>query len=174
MTVTSTSLLQTALQNLHVSQQANNQSHTPRDDGSQSRDERDPTPGSPQKWSMRSISSEDGESDDGDGDDLVKVGQGTRPATPLPGQKGLVLGQRVSSALSGKNPKDPVSTTWGEPREDIIDSMQLRVLPTHLAVRVFLQLDVKSLARCNRVCKRWNKSSTLNYGESSTNTKCRG
>lgn len=115
MTVTSTSLLQTALQNLHVSQQANNQSHTPRDDGSQSRDERDPTPGSPQKWSMRSISSEDGESDDGDGDDLVKVGQGTRPATPLPGQKGLVLGQRVSSALSGKNPKDPVSTAERKP-----------------------------------------------------------
>jgi len=28
-----------------------------------------------------------------------------------------------------------------------------------------LQLDVKALARCDRVCKRWRKSSTLNYGE---------
>lgn len=32
-------------------------------------------------------------------------------------------------------------------------------------MRVFLQLDVKALARCDRVCKRWHKSSTLNYGE---------
>jgi hypothetical protein len=30
-------------------------------------------------------------------------------------------------------------------------------------VRVFLQLDIRSLARCDRVCKRWHKSSTLNY-----------
>jgi len=42
----------------------------------------------------------------------------------------------------------------------------LRTLPTHIAVRIFLQLDVKALARCDRVCKRWRKSSTLNYGES--------
>lgn len=45
------------------------------------------------------------------------------------------------------------------------DSLQLRLLPTHIAVRIFIQLDIRSLARCDRVCKRWQKSSTLNYGE---------
>lgn len=36
----------------------------------------------------------------------MRVGQDTRPGTPLPGQKGLVLGQ-VPSGLGGKG-KDPV------------------------------------------------------------------
>jgi hypothetical protein len=44
-------------------------------------------------------------------------------------------------------------------------NVQLRNFPTHVAVRIFLQLDIRSLARCDRVCKRWNKSSTLNYSE---------
>jgi hypothetical protein len=34
-------------------------------------------------------------------------------------------------------------------------------------LRVFLQLDIKSLARCDRVCKRWRKSQTLNYSKHS-------
>ena len=41
---------------------------------------------------------------------MVKVGKRTRPGTPLPGQMGLVLGQKVS--LGGKN-KDPVSAIAG-------------------------------------------------------------
>lgn len=48
---------------------------------------------------------------------------------------------------------------------DIVADSQLRTFPTHVAVRIFLQLDIRSLARCDRVCKRWNKSSTLNYSE---------
>lgn len=83
-----------------------------------------------------------GESEDeGSEDALVGVGNDTRPGTPLAG-KGLTLGMRAKKDRG----KDP-----------------LRNLPTHLAVRVFLQLDIRSLARCNRVCKRWQKSSTLNY-----------
>lgn len=39
-------------------------------------------------------------------------------------------------------------------------------MPTLLAVRVLLQLDIKSLARCERVCKKWRKSSTINHGQS--------
>ena len=92
MTTTSTSLLQTALQNLHVSQR--NQSRSPRAPSSPGDNE----PGSPP-------SSSDGEEDEED--ELVIVGQGTRPATPAPGQKGLVIGQKVPSSLGGKS-KDPV------------------------------------------------------------------
>ncbi|WVQ80274.1 hypothetical protein IAT38_002379 [Cryptococcus sp. DSM 104549] len=136
--MTTTSLLQTALQNLHVSQQALQPSHTPQPPSS---------PGS-SRYDLESASSQGGspplsdhETDD---DEMISVGKGTRPGTPV-GAKGMVLGQRLASGLGGKT-KDP-----------------LRTLPTHLSVRVFLVLDVRSLARCDRVCKRWRKSSTLNY-----------
>ena len=95
MTTTSTSLLQTALQNLHVSQQVHHPSHTPA--GNESNN-----------WQEGSSAS----SSEEDEDELVGVGQDTRPATPLPGQRGLVLGQRVPSTLGGKG-KDPVRLPRG-------------------------------------------------------------
>lgn len=98
MTTTSTSLLQTALQNLHVSQQVHQPSHTPRPPSSRGGNDSSSSRGG-------SSPSSGGEEDD---DELVRVGQDTRPATPLPGQKGLVLGQKVPSGLGGKG-KDPVS-----------------------------------------------------------------
>ncbi|ORY22615.1 hypothetical protein BCR39DRAFT_551155 [Naematelia encephala] len=132
--MSTTSLLHTALQNLHVNQQILQQSHTPIPPGS---------PGSEtHRTGSELASSYDGSDDE---EELVGVGQGTRPATPLPGLRGGLSLRREISGQSGKI-KDP-----------------LRTLPTHLAVRVFLQLDIRTLARCNRVCKRWNKSSTLNY-----------
>ncbi|WVR03553.1 hypothetical protein IAU60_000545 [Kwoniella sp. DSM 27419] len=139
--MSTSSLLHTALQNLHVSQQVHQQSHTPRAPSSPGSTSRDldtvsSRGGSPVPWSDG-----EGETDD---DEFIDVGKGTRPATPT--GKGLQLGQRLPSALGGKNSKDP-----------------LRTLPTHIAVRIFLQLDIRALARCNRVCKRWRKSSTLNY-----------
>jgi len=97
MTTTSTSLLQTALQNLKVSQQVHQPSHTPRPPSS---------PGDNESSSSKGASSASSEEDDEEGE-LVRVGQGTRPGTPLPGQKGLVLGQKVPSGLVGKA-KDPV------------------------------------------------------------------
>ncbi len=93
---TTTSLLQTALQNLHVSQQIHHPSHTPRPPSSRGGHESASSRGG-------SSSSSGGEEDE---DELVRVGQDTRPGTPLPGQKGLVLGQ-VPSGLGGKG-KDPV------------------------------------------------------------------
>ncbi|WVF65976.1 hypothetical protein IAT40_000714 [Kwoniella sp. CBS 6097] len=145
--MSTSSLLHTALQNLHVSQQVHQQSHTPHPPGS---------PGSSSKHELESVSSRGGSPipwSDGEGDgftddeqEMIGVGKGTRPGTPTGSGKGQVLGQRLPSALGGKNSKDP-----------------LRVLPTHIAVRVFLQLDIRALARCNRVSKRWRKSSTLNY-----------
>ncbi|OXC71155.1 hypothetical protein AYX13_00021 [Cryptococcus neoformans] len=126
------SLLQTALQNLHVSQQIHQQSHTPH------------PPSSPGSTSSR-LSSTGGTppmSDwEADEDELIAVGKGTRPVTPVGGRGSA----KPPSILGGKS-KDP-----------------LRTLPTHLAVRIFLTLDIRSLARCDRVCKRWHKSSTLNY-----------
>nr|ODN88730.1 hypothetical protein L203_02744 [Cryptococcus depauperatus CBS 7841] len=130
--MTTSSLLHTALQNLHVSQQIHQQSHTPQ------------PPSSPGSTSSRISSTvetpplSDNETDD---DELVLVGKGTRPTTPV----GTRSGARQPSALTGKS-RDP-----------------LRAMPTHLTVRVFLMLDIPSLARCDRVCKRWHKSSTLNY-----------
>ncbi|ORX34743.1 hypothetical protein BD324DRAFT_582961 [Kockovaella imperatae] len=127
MSTAPTSLLQTALQNLHVSQQARDQSHTPlADDASEAT-----------ASSSRNVSPPESGTDDDldDGDDYIAVGRGTRPGTPSVSQRGFK-----------SKKKDP-----------------LRTLPTHLAVRVFLELDVKALARCDAVCKRWHKSSTLNY-----------
>ncbi|GHJ89264.1 hypothetical protein NliqN6_5666 [Naganishia liquefaciens] len=80
--------------------------------------------------------------DDEDEDELVDLQ--TRPGTPVPG------GPR-SAGL-------PAKVALKSPTRD-----PLRVFPSALAVRIFLQLDIKSLARCNRVSKRWRKSSTLNY-----------
>ncbi|EIW68144.1 hypothetical protein TREMEDRAFT_69593 [Tremella mesenterica DSM 1558] len=107
----SSTLLHTALQNLHVSQRKESLLRPSSEPGMR----RPPV-----------VIVED--------DELVHVGGMTRPGTPR--------GERVEKTRV----KDP-----------------LRTLPTHLAVRVFLQLDIKSLARCDRVCKRWHKSSTLNY-----------
>lgn len=47
-----------------------------------------------------------------DGDQLINVGKGTRPGTPLIGQKGLVLGQKIPSSLSGQSATDPVSDNF--------------------------------------------------------------
>lgn len=102
--MTTTSLLQTALQNLHVSQQLREQvgSHTPKAASSRG----DPaSPASGQLTPPLSPSSGEEEEDE---DELIKVGKGTAPGTPVPG-KGMVLGQRLSK-LGGKVvEKDPVS-----------------------------------------------------------------
>ena len=99
--MSTTSLLQTALQNLHVSQQAREQSVTPGPPSSN---------GSPPLKDDLSLS-DTGEGDGGETSDeetIVKVGRGTAVSTPTTGQKGLQLGQRLPSALGGKT-KDPVS-----------------------------------------------------------------
>lgn len=152
LTMATSSLLQTALQNLHVSQQIHQQSHTPH------------PPSSPGSTSSR-LSSPGGTppmSDwEADEDELIAVGRGTRPATPVGGRGGT----KLPGILGGKS-KDPVSSLARQRVVDEADKLaQLRTLPTHLAVRIFLMIDIRSLARCDRVCKRWHKSSTLNYGE---------
>ncbi|KAI9635834.1 uncharacterized protein MKK02DRAFT_24998 [Dioszegia hungarica] len=131
--MSTTSLLQTALQNLKVSQQARDPSLTPSTLSVPSSPRRHPRALS--QTGSEGTTTPEFSSDE----EMISVGKGTRPGTPV-GAKGMVLGQRVGKV------KDP-----------------LRTLPTHLAVRVFLSLDVRSLARCDRVCKRWHKSSTLNY-----------
>jgi len=39
----------------------------------------------------------------------------------------------------------------------------LRVFPTEVSQRLFALLDARDLARCSRVCKKWEKSQTLNH-----------
>lgn len=44
----------------------------------------------------------------------------------------------------------------------------LRVLPTELSQRIFARLPLPDLARCALVSKKWNRSQTINYGQSPT------
>ncbi|EJT47746.1 hypothetical protein A1Q2_04152 [Trichosporon asahii var. asahii CBS 8904] len=85
---TTTSLLHTALQNLHVAQQVAHPSHTPR-------------PASSVDSGRSSRAGSRMASDDED-DELVTVGKGTAPGTPIPG-KGQVLGQRIKNASNDPN-----------------------------------------------------------------------
>ena len=41
----------------------------------------------------------------------------------------------------------------------------LRRFPTEVSQRVFRELPIKDLAKCARVCRKWAKSQTINYGE---------
>jgi len=90
---TTTSLLHTALQNLHVAQQVAHPSHTPRP----------PSSVGSSKFRLSGASS-NGEEEEEDDNEIVKVGLGTAPGTPIPG-RGMVLGQRIKNL----NSKDPVS-----------------------------------------------------------------
>lgn len=89
------SLLQTAIQNLHISQQAKErQTRTSSDFGS------------PQSDQLEL------ESEDDEGDEYVNVGQGTRPPTRPASPKPKKLGLREISKLSdsgGDSSTDPVS-----------------------------------------------------------------
>lgn len=40
----------------------------------------------------------------------------------------------------------------------------LRAFPTEVSQRIFALMTIADLARCSRVCKKWSKSQTLNYG----------
>lgn len=40
----------------------------------------------------------------------------------------------------------------------------LKAFPTELGQRIFGLLNVRELARCSRVSKKWNRSQTINYG----------
>lgn len=96
-----------------------------------------------QRSSSNNKSGTSGEDTSDDDDEIVDVV--TRPGTPMGGKtRGAVSGGGKS--VSANNTKDPI-----------------RILPTVILVRIFLQLDIRSLARCDRVCKRWHKSSNLNY-----------
>lgn len=89
---TTTSLLHTALQNLHVAQQVAHPSHTPRP----------PSSVGSSKFRLSGASSNGDEEEDDN--EFVRVGLGTAPGTPIPG-RGMVLGQRIKNL----NSKDPVS-----------------------------------------------------------------
>lgn len=82
-------------------------------------------------------------SDDSDDDDDELVDLATRPSTPVFGTKEGSNVDRPGRFISARDP--------------------IRILPSQVMLKVFLQLDIKSLARCDRVCKRWKKSQTLNY-----------
>ena len=119
--MSTTGLLQQALQNLHVSQQARDgmsltprsisQPGTPRKKaagGGTSMGRSPSAPGTPRSEASNGASrGESGE--DSSGDEIVEVGNDTRPGTPLPG-KGLTLGMRAKKDRG----KDPVRTGLAE------------------------------------------------------------
>ncbi|KIJ45224.1 hypothetical protein M422DRAFT_30078 [Sphaerobolus stellatus SS14] len=91
---------------------------------------------------------------DDSGDELVDVQSlpgsparsrpSSRPPSPTKGaSKRPVPGPLLLSASSSADP--------------------LRVFPTELSQRIFGMLSIRDLARCSRVCKKWNKSQSLNY-----------
>ena len=41
----------------------------------------------------------------------------------------------------------------------------LKIFHNNVSVNIFRRLNVNDLKSCARVCKRWRKSSTLNYGK---------
>lgn len=116
--MSTTSLLQTALQNLKVSQQARDPSLTPSTLSVPSSPRRHPRAlsqtGSEGTTTPEFSSDEYSDEDAADatdgvrgrkgdaGREMISVGKGTRPGTPV-GAKGMVLGQRVGKV------KDPVS-----------------------------------------------------------------
>ncbi|KAI0075893.1 hypothetical protein K474DRAFT_1663651 [Panus rudis PR-1116 ss-1] len=44
-----------------------------------------------------------------------------------------------------------------------VASDPLKAFPTNVSQRIFSYLSIRDLARCSRVCRKWNKSQTLNY-----------
>lgn len=109
---TTTSLLHTALQNLHVAQQVALPSHTPRPPSS-----------------VGSSRRRSGDSDeDDDANEFVRVGRGTAPGTPIPGRPGMLLGQRIQS-LNSKDPVSGESNAW--PTSDDPLSASLAVVLIH-------------------------------------------
>ncbi len=71
----------------------------------------------------------------------------TRPSSPT--LKGAAARPLPKALHLSRSPKDP-----------------LRVLPTELSQRIFSRLSLPDLARCALVSKKWNRSQTINYGQS--------
>lgn len=88
------------------------------------------------------------ESDD---DDLINVVSpaNTRPSSPT-----------LKGAAARPIPK-PLLLNKSRSRTD-----PLRVLPTELSQRIFSRLRLSDLAKCSLVSKKWNRSQTINYGQS--------
>lgn len=108
--------------------------------------------------------------DDSDDDEMVALA--TRPTTPVPSHsRERETPDSPEKAGRFVAARDPVS--YHQVLADgpiltgrfVLSFFQVRMLPSSIMLRVFLQLDIKSLARCDRVCKRWRKSQTLNYSE---------
>ncbi|KZS90212.1 hypothetical protein SISNIDRAFT_475365 [Sistotremastrum niveocremeum HHB9708] len=94
------------------------------------------------------------EKDDSD-DELVGVT--SIPGTPL---RSRPSSRPVSPTRASSRPAPGpllLSTSKG-PTSD-----PLRAFPTELGQRIFALLDIKDLARCSRVSKKWNRSQTINY-----------
>lgn len=108
---TTTSLLHTALQNLHVAQQVAHHSQTPR-----------PASSVGSAPSSRAASRPLSRAGSDDEDEFVAVGKGTAPGTPIPG-KGQVLGQRIKTLGN-----DPVSMSMSaRARRRTVEIVMLRV-----------------------------------------------
>ncbi|EIN12347.1 hypothetical protein PUNSTDRAFT_49601 [Punctularia strigosozonata HHB-11173 SS5] len=88
---------------------------------------------------------------DSDDDEWVNVQ--TAPGTPR-------TGSRAPSRAQSPTRASQLPTS---PRLAPRSSDPLRAFPTEISQRIFGRLNIGDLARCSRVCKRWNKSQTLNY-----------
>ncbi|KAL5520457.1 hypothetical protein ACEPAG_9681 [Sanghuangporus baumii] len=103
--------------------------------------------------------------DDSD-DELVGVmsipGSPSRSAAPSRQPSRPSSPTRVGGASRRRKIPGPLLINVGAKSKER-SSDPLRAFPTEVAQRIFALLSVRDLARCARVCRKWEKSQTLNY-----------
>lgn len=88
------------------------------------------------------------------------------PGTPR-SPRSRVASRNTSPTRTGaaaRRAPGPLHLTSTAPSSDKKSTDPLRALPTEINQRIFARLSIKALARCSRVCRKWNKSQSLNYG----------
>ncbi|KAL5478814.1 hypothetical protein ACEPAI_2091 [Sanghuangporus weigelae] len=103
--------------------------------------------------------------DDSD-DELVGVmsipGSPSRSAAPSRQPSRPSSPTRIGGASRRRKIPGPLLINVGGKSKER-SSDPLRAFPTEVAQRIFALLSVRDLARCARVCRKWERSQTLNY-----------
>lgn len=101
---------------------------------------------------------------------------------PPPNQQSIAVSPRSASRLTSRTPSRATSPTRVgaasrrsagrlllSPTKSSKSSKEssrdpLKILPSEISQKIFGLLTIHQLARCARVCRKWSKSQTLNYG----------
>jgi len=96
-------------------------------------------------------------------DDLISVR--SLPGTPHDASRIASGANTPARGAGGAHSRLNVSSTAAsQPSKRAVNRADpIRVLPSHMIQSIFSTLSVKDLARASLVCKKWNKSQSLNY-----------